>query len=810
MRDLLRYFPPREQWLVFTGYLLLAVVITFPSLLTLSTHVMGGTTGDNYEMLRHVWWYTYALRNGEPLYYQTLLGYPDGFSSMVFASVPLQYLPMAGLAFFLPLPLAYNVVVLLTLAMNGWATYWLARALLGRENDVPALLAGAVFASAPLLQGHLFDGHAGLLVMYPSLLYLWALWGLVHAQARVWAWGLAVFVLFNLVPSGHVLQSLYVLTPVTGAFFLWRIARKDARGVRRMLVACGLAGAFLVLTLLPIVSETLATRAYTSAGGVVRYSADLLSIVSPSPFHPFWGFLGYPAQVLGVNLGEGIGYLGVFVAPLVALGLWRKREARWLGWLALVAWVLSLGSLLKVLDRPLVLTLGDYQTHVPLLWAWVQDVAGFNLARTPARFNFTVALAVALLAGYGASVLWEWGKRWGISQAGAVGLMGLLVAGIVWDVQVFFPMPTRDTSLPAVLFSLRERDDVRAVFDVPHAHLLAAKDALFYQTAHQKPLIGGQITRQTPVNPAKLSLLEATLDPALLREYGADVVFFHKARAKEMQAYDSLQAALSAWGAPLYEDSTLAIYDVPQARTVRETVASLAPSGAYEAVYSMDVYVPQRRWLDLNAVIEADRRTVALWIDGARYRTWHVDGRQMLDVPLPFDRRGFYRVELRLEPPCIPNRDVTLTCKSLNVRSAQLRDADSQVLKPFIAYANGVTLVSASVRPQEDMLEVRLWWQLTQELPKQSVRFVHVLDASGRNVRQSDDFIGESVRANVSSGASDWVETVRLPLEGLEAGDYSVRVGWYTYPDLVRFAVQDTRLVGARDNAPQVLRFTRQ
>ncbi len=802
MVRLLRFTPPREQWLIFGLYVLLACIITFPAVATLGTHVIGGSTGDNYEMLRHVWWFSHALKTGQPLYYQSLMGYPDGFPSLILAAVQLQYTPMTLLALVLPVTLAYNIVILLAIALNGWSAFWLARALLGRENGVPAFLAGVVYASAPLFQGHLFDGHAGLLMAFPTPLFVWALIRLVQAERQVWAWGLAVILLFNLVPSGHSLQVIYVLMPIVSAFLLWLIIRRDWRGGQRVIVVCGLASVFFLIFMSPMISETLSTTAYTDVGGVVRYSADLLSIVSPSFFHPMWGFLSYPAQVLGTNLGEGIGYVGVWVALLVVLALWRKRESRWWGWLWLVAWMLSLGSLLKVLDSPILINLGDYQTHVPLWWAWVQDITGFSLARTPARFNFTAVLALAMMAGYGFSVFWAWGKRWDIPRGFARACAVLLMAGIVWDVQVFFPMPTRETTLPQALYDLQERDDVRAVFDVPNGHLLAAKDALYYQTAHQKPLMGGQVTRQTPVNPAKLNVLEASLNPALLREYGADVVVFHKARAKEIDAYDSLLAKFSTWGAPFYEDETLALYNVPRNGILQNNTIALSSGGTYETAYVADVYVAQRQWLDFTAVLEARGRDVTLLVDGVAYRQWRVEGRLLIDVPLPLEQRGFYRVELRLDPPCVPNRPETLLCNNLTVTNPSLKEADLQVLKPFIVYDKGVTLVASSVQV-EDALEVRLWWRFDEPLPENAVRFVHVLNASGINEVQLDS----SIEHNGTVG--EWLETVRLPLEGLIGGEYSVRVGWYTFDTLERFTVLDTRLIGARDNAPQISTFRR-
>ena len=103
----------------------------------------------------------------------------------------------------------------------------------------------------------------------------------------------------------------------------------------------------------------------------------------------------------------GAAFPTFFVALLAIVAVWKIRAARWWLGLGLVAWVLSLGPLLKVFDTPVKLMVGGYETYITLPWVLVYDLPGFNLARTPGRFNFLLALTVAVLAGYG--VAWLFG-----------------------------------------------------------------------------------------------------------------------------------------------------------------------------------------------------------------------------------------------------------------------------------------------------------------------------------------------------------------------------------------------------------------
>lgn len=533
--------------LIIAAYYVIALVIVAHVPNVLFNHFIGTDTGDSYEMARNVWWFGFALRNGEPLLYQTWLGYPNGIDGSVLLSLPLQYFPMWALAMILPLPVAYNFTALFWMALNGWAMYWLVRDLL--KDDAPALFAGLVYMAFPLFQTHLAEGHAGLVVAWAVPLYIWALFHYTEAKNRVWRWFLACVLFFYLSTTGHILQSMYVLLPVTAAFGLGKLWRRNWQAIGRIFAMGIVASIVLLIALFPAISSATTESAYVDTQGYIRYSADLLAIVSPSFLHPvFDNFLSYPRSVLGTNLAEGMAYLGIIASVLSVIGLIRQREARWWLLLALIAWIFSLGPVLKIFDQP---------TTIPLPFGLLQNLPAFNLARTPARFNFTLAIAFAVLVGYGAQQLqgkWRY-------------LLPLLAIGILWEYQSFWPMPLRDAAIPQAVLDLREEEDLRAVFDIPYDNALAAKDGLYLQTGHELPLLAGQITRTTPVNPAMLAILQETLDPALLQAQGVDIVILHRQRAGT-NAETLANRANQQLGEAIYADEAIEVYRVPQVEPI--------------------------------------------------------------------------------------------------------------------------------------------------------------------------------------------------------------------------------------------------
>lgn len=290
----------RRNSLILAGYLLIALLVIGQNPLRLVDHFIGSDTGDTTEMARNVWYFSYALRNGIPLFDQTLLGYPDGIDGSVLMTVPLQYLPMTLLALFLPLTLAYNLIVILWMGLNGWSMYWLVYDRI--RQPVPALFAGLIYLAFPLFQGHLAEGHAGLLVAWAAPLYVWALLRLSESPRWQLRWSLAVGVFFYLTTTGHILQSIYVLLPVTGVFVLLQLWRRNWAAFWRVTIVAAFSALLVLLIVLPAIRSVSQETAYTSVESAVRYSSDLLAPFSPSFLHPLFDqLLAYPRSVLGTN-----------------------------------------------------------------------------------------------------------------------------------------------------------------------------------------------------------------------------------------------------------------------------------------------------------------------------------------------------------------------------------------------------------------------------------------------------------------------------------------------------------------------------
>ena len=405
----------------------------------------------------------------------------------------------------------------------------------------------------------------------------------------------------------------------------------------------------------------------------------------------------------------------------------------------MLTWLLSLGPLLNLLGGTMKLQVDGYASFVALPWALVKELPLMQLAHTPGRFSYALALAVACLATQGAALLF--GQPRFRSRLRQTLLLTLLLAAIFFDYQWFWPFPTRNAAIPEQVAALRQRGDLRAVLNVPARSSAAVKDSLWLQTAHQLPLIGGMVTRRTPVNPARLELLEQTLDPALLRLAGADLVIVNLRRATEQQ-HELAEAQL---GPAIYQDESLAVYETPATEAAPLLHAPLESSLRFTTPVDVPLYAPQDGWLDVSAEMWAGGRDLLLLLDKVPLQRWSWSPQEadLQHASLPLRAGAWHMLTFVPEPGCSKVASPVMVCRGevLDNFTMEILPATSRQAR----FAEGVTLLAGSLPARVavgDELVLRLHWEFAQARDDLDVRFVHLLDAEGQLVAQSDETLG--------------------------------------------------------------------
>ncbi len=847
--------------LVVVTFAVLTVLLTWPAVTQLDSHLAQNLhwSRDAYQQAYEMWWFKKALvdLHVSPgtlrwIYFPTGGHYP----------LLLTYFTTyaAGVPFLLFLsPVAtYNVVFLLTFVLSGLSGYALCAYL--TRNRWAGLLGGIIYAFYPNRVAHALAGHLELISTYLFPLYLL----LLIKTARRPRATTAVLCGLTLAASCLV-QPLfvpYLLVPFTAAWLLYEWFALRERFERRAWWL--LAGAFALAVLIvapfywPVLREQASGQgAHLEDIGAVRFAADLLGIVAPSPANPVLKALGLvPAYAERVappdwRIAELLTYAGIVPLSLSLLAIWsqRRRIGAW-ALVALFAAVLSLGPLLKVNGQVVTFTADGVQSGVPLPYALLLKIPLLALNRAPARINATLMLALAVLAACGLAWLLERVRRgWRHAVAGTLCLVTFVEFLVVW------PLPTLPAEMPAYMAAMARSPNKGAVLNLPVGAGHVKQAAIFYQTVHEHPVFDSWFQRALPVFPDVAGFLDGLLMPpawadivpspapgdraAVARAEGTGYVFLHMLYVDNAAA--RMRALETEFGPPRSTEGGVAIYEVAPGKETPDDLVYALPNNDWRS--------PERGWHDAE---EWNGRP-ARWMTGEAdlhiYAPRRQEGAlQFSALPLAAPQR--LQIEVNREPltPLVIGEWITYTTPAFTLQPGlnqiTLRASggcsrfmgdprcagvmlaaagDRAGCSPYITAERclsvlfqDVHLVSATVQPIDAILGERvrlvgydlvgtpapgqtlaltLYWQALRPMAEDYTIFVHLLGADGALLAQHDAPPLDGLYPTSRWVAGD-VFTQRVSLTippDARGGKYEILTGMYTYPDLVRLPVAGER-----------------
>ena len=341
-----------------------------------------GSPKDPQLFIWYLGWIPHELSLGHNLLFTDHLSYPDGVNlmwntSMIFPALVLW--PVTAL--FGPV-VAYNVLITAGIALSAWFGFLAAQRFIDRP--LLCLAAGLVYGFSPALINQAL-GHPHVMVaMFPPIALI--LGHEIFVRRRMHpaaAGGLAGMSAAGQLLTGEELLAMTLLLVAIGVVLLALLHRDMARAVLPYASkATGAALAvFAVLAAYPLGFQFLGPqRASGSLQPPDIYVSDLLAFVVPSKFIHFSG-----------NTTENDAYVGLPLLVLFAIGLvigWSRPAIRWLGLMALIVAVLSLGPHLHV---------NGYVTPIPLPWAVIAHLPLMESA-LPSRLMAIAFLGVGIIA----------------------------------------------------------------------------------------------------------------------------------------------------------------------------------------------------------------------------------------------------------------------------------------------------------------------------------------------------------------------------------------------------------------------------
>jgi len=502
---------------------------------------------DTHLFLWGFWWTRHAVAELQNPYWTDLLLYPSG-TSLAFSSFPLPY-NLASLVMQYAIPgitglvVAFNVITLLSFALNGLAAYALSVRL--TASRLAGFVAGFVFACIP----YRFLNVARLHVLGTEFLVLFVLAWIWYTDApshrRAGAVGAAFAATIYTSPEYALFAALFAGLWKIFHWKRWReffSRRFVTTGATALLVAGVLYGPLLVLQIRAL-SRGEVTPA-RSLDETALWSPAVASFVTPSRQQPVYGRL---FAFAGEYEDEGVrGMRSETTVPLTvlllgAVGFLRARRDRAMFWAAACAvfFVLCLGPYLRLT--------GTTTTAIPLPYlALYHLIWPLRAARDPTRMLPMALLMLSVLAAFGARA---WLQRVGSSRA-ALSVTAIIVALAGFESLMRWPAktPARDL-IPTGYQRLAGVPAPSGVIDLTGDH-----QAMLAQTTHGLPITAGRYANPRSSAAQKMLYVESDFrDPRQVLTLDADRRMRYVAADRQMLDMHHIRFVVapagSAWAA---------------------------------------------------------------------------------------------------------------------------------------------------------------------------------------------------------------------------------------------------------------------
>lgn len=526
-----RRAPSRCHFLALLAYTLLALLLTYPLVGHLSTHVPGDGI-DDPALAWNLWWIKYGLvdRQINP-FFSSWMFHPIGINLAFYTLTVLNGLVALPLQIAFNLVLASNLMLLSSFVLSGFGAYLLALAVLAGAHAVGnraaratatspgTTLAGAALSPAAILYVSAFI--AGLLYAFSSSKLFYAALGQFNIASSQWIPFAVLYVLRSGRPGARLreplLAGLFLLlqayAELTYATFLlifvvifvvYRVVllaaavikeRKEGkarneRGERksgedeeqrraewmRLLRNLGVLGLVVLIGLMPLLANMLpdmrAEGDFLVEGGGFAdiFSADLAGYALPTQLHPVFGNLIRTLSQDSQLRADGSQWQvnkGQHLT-LGYLGLALMLVGIWKGRRRQDVWFWVIAVVVFFL-----LTLGPsvrvagHDSGIPGPFRLVQSLPFFKGNRYPSRYSVMLLMAAVPLVALGTQALLTAVQQPLRPKRATPVGVALLLAAALLFENLSAPLPLSDMRIPRIYDIIAADPGDFAVLDLP-------------------------------------------------------------------------------------------------------------------------------------------------------------------------------------------------------------------------------------------------------------------------------------------------------------------------------------------------------
>ena len=420
----------RRVSLLWLAYFLLAIMLTWPTITNLATH-LPGDGGDDPAIAWNLWWVKQALlAEGQNPFHTDFMFFPIEVNLAFYTLTVLNAVTALPLTLNLGVVTASNLHMLFTFIVGGYGTFLLTLYLLNTVKIRPTAKQPSIAWLSAVIAG-------GFYAFGSSKLFYIAL-GQFNIGSSHWV----PFAVLYIVRSRH--NPYRLRNPLLAALFLTFQAWSEMTYASFLLIFIGLYWFDLIanclirrlqkprfspgLTLQPMLAHLRAAVVLSltfalglspilaqmvpdlraegdfliEGGGFAKaFSADLLGFLIPTMHHPFLGNLVRQTDISAFDKGQHV-YVGFVLLGLTLFNLrhlYRHPALRF--WLiaTIVFALLCLGP---------VITIDGHETGIGGPFNVLQQLPFFKGNRYPSRYSVMLMLCLSVLAGFGLVQLGRW------------------------------------------------------------------------------------------------------------------------------------------------------------------------------------------------------------------------------------------------------------------------------------------------------------------------------------------------------------------------------------------------------------------
>jgi hypothetical protein len=443
----------------------------------------------------------------------------------------------------------YNLSILGSLILAGYGMFLLVDYLV--KSKKIAFLCGFSYAFSPYIYAHLLGTFHMIAISWLPF-YILFLFKTVEENKIVNSIFAGVFLFLSSLTDW---QYLIYLSLFTLFFILSKFIKKEMSWiiVKKMLILISVYFLLVLPFAIPLIISYF-TENYMKTGiEKIFSSVAFINYFLPNPFNTIYGRLVKPLFISSqFSLTESvvsIPYTILFFCTIGIIALWNEWKVRLFFISFLIFLILSLGPKMRIFNH---LTFES-----PFYIFLYRAFPFFNVIREPGRFSVMVLLTSVVLFSYGLKHVLLLKRR--------KNFIVVLVFIFLFLETISVPITLTNTSVPHILYSLQEDRGNFTILDIPE---LINPRALYFQTIHNKPILGGYVSRIPPESKEIITLLRIytknrniTLIKNILESTSTKYIIFHSYGYGHMST-ELMELPSLIPSKEIYRDNTTIVYKV--------------------------------------------------------------------------------------------------------------------------------------------------------------------------------------------------------------------------------------------------------